>query len=115
MQDLHDWITQLQNTDKLIIVEGKKDKLALEQFGIQNILTLNKPIFSIIELVAESHKECIILSDLDREGKKIYSALKHGLQRNGVKIDTVFREFLFKKTKITNIEGITSCLRMQNL
>ncbi len=106
MQDLHDWITQLQNSNKLIIVEGKKDKLALETLGIKNILTLNKPLFSVIELVAESYKECIILSDLDKEGKKIYSVLKKDLQRHGVKIDTVFREFLFKKTKITNIEGI---------
>ena len=106
MQTLEEWIIQLRKTNKLIIVEGKKDKRALEQLGIHDILTLNKPLFAVVESVAALTKECIILSDLDKEGRKIYSILKEGLQRNGVKVDNKFREFLFRKTKIKQIEAI---------
>lgn len=107
MKDLEEWIIQLRETEKIIIVEGEKDKKALESFGIYKTLTLKRPLFSIVEEIAEIHKECIILSDLDKEGKKIYSNLKHNLQNRGVKIDNKFREFLFKNTKLTNIEGLT--------
>lgn len=108
MQDLNDWISELKTADKLIIVEGKKDKKALEIFGIKNIKILNKSIF---ELTEEIEKECILLFDLDSEGKSIYSKFRHHLQKRGIKIDKRFREFLFKETKLSHIEGINTYLK----
>jgi len=110
MKDLSDWIQQLKKTEKLIIVEGKKDKAALENLGIKNIITINKPLFAIVEEISAIAKECIILTDLDEEGRKLYAYLKRNLPRNGVKVDVVFREFLFKKTKLTHIEGLQKYL-----
>ncbi|QQG38676.1 MAG: toprim domain-containing protein [Candidatus Woesearchaeota archaeon] len=103
---IQDWLEQLKESEKLILVEGKKDKQTLENLGITKIITLNKPFYKIIEEISLNHKEIIILTDLDKEGKHLYSRLKHGLQRNGVKIDTKFREFLFKETKASTIEGL---------
>jgi|SRR3989344_4853142 len=111
MKDLSDWITKLKASKRLIIVEGKKDKAALESFGVKNIITLNKPLFVIVEEVSLNTKECIILTDLDEEGRKLYHSLKHQLQRNGVKIDTKFREFLFR-TKVTCIENLPKQLNL---
>ena len=88
METIEDWISELKNTDKIIIVEGRKDKEALNNLGINNIITLKqKPIYKIIEEISESSKEVIILTDLDLEGKKLYSRLRSGLQRYGIKID----------------------------
>ena len=43
------WIEALRNSNKLKIVEGKKDILALESFGIKNIRQIDKPLYSFIE------------------------------------------------------------------
>ncbi|HLC58172.1 MAG TPA: toprim domain-containing protein [Candidatus Nanoarchaeia archaeon] len=107
LQELNSSIAKLKASNTLIIVEGKKDKQALSQFGIKNIKELSKhSIPEIIEEIAEKEKACIILTDLDKEGKKLYGKLSSGLQRSGVKINNSFRNFLFKETKLRNIEGL---------
>ena len=92
-----------------IIVEGKKDQAALERLGIDSsrIVTLSKkPLFEIAEEVAAGYKTAAILTDLDSEGKKLYGKLNTLLQRLGVKVDNRLRNFLFKNTKLRQIEGI---------
>lgn len=114
-EDFDDFLEKFMASDKLIIVEGSKDKSALESLGITHIFTLNgKPIFQVIEEVADLAKECIILTDFDNEGKKLYGKLNSGLQRLGVKVDHNFREFLIKKTKLSHIEGILAYRNHQN-
>ncbi|MBN2367438.1 toprim domain-containing protein [Candidatus Woesearchaeota archaeon] len=110
IQELLDEIDRLRTSCNLIIVEGKKDRAALSRLEITNIRELNKPIFQEIEDIAQSEKEVVILTDLDKEGKKLYAKLKSGLSERGVKIDDRFRDFLFKNTSLTQIEGLTSYL-----
>lgn len=98
----------IKESGKLIIVEGKNDKKALNELGLKNIITLSKePLFSIVEQIDD--KEVIILTDFDKEGKKLYQSLKHDLQEKGVKIDDKLRRIL-SKSKITHIEGLTKYL-----
>ncbi len=107
MHDIRDWIKNLRETKKLIVVEGKKDKQALARFGINNTITIaNKATYKSIEEISNKNKDCILLLDLDKEGKKLFSKMRHHLQKNGVKIDNKFRNFLFKKTKLSHIEGL---------
>ena len=106
MESVEDWLNSLKESDKLIVVEGIKDKKVLEDFGIVNIITLNKPMYKLVEDIYETKKEVVILTDLDKEGKYLYKKLKSDLQRFGIKIDNKFREFLFRETKISNIESI---------
>ena len=106
MESVEDWLNSLKESDKLIVVEGIKDKKVLENFGIVNIITLNKPMYKLVEDIYETKKEVVILTDLDKEGEYLYKKLKSDLQRFGVKIDNKFREFLFRETKISNIESI---------
>src|SRR3989338_1044147 len=106
-----DFIDKIRASNIMVIVEGKKDKIALEKLGINNIVELSKkPIFQIVEEIADSNDECIILTDLDKEGKQLYSKLNSNLQKHGVKVNNRFREFLFKNTKLRQIEGIVSYL-----
>ena len=113
IEELHSFIDKIKNSNILIIVEGKKDKIALQKLGIKNIVELNKkPLFQIVEDVANSNEECIILTDLDKEGKQLYSKLNSNLQKNGVKVNNKFREFLFKHTKLRQIEGMDSYLEV---
>ncbi len=104
-------IEKIKDSNTLIIVEGKKDKAALEKLGIKNIIELNKrPLYEIVEEVANLTDECIILTDLDRKGKEIYGTLNSDLQKHGVKVNNKFREFLFRHTKLRQIEGMDSYL-----
>lgn len=105
-EDLLLEIDKLKSSLKPIIVEGKKDKIALEKLGVKNIFTIKEPLFKLCEDLAKKNDSVIILTDLDKEGKKLYSKLKANLERNGVKVDDKFREYLFKETTLTQIEGI---------
>jgi 5S rRNA maturation endonuclease (ribonuclease M5) len=108
--DLNAWLDRLKESEKLIIVEGFRDRNALAKLGIDKIriFVLNMPIFALTELVASRTKKVIILTDLDAQGKKLYSKLKQDLTAHGIEVDNYFREFLFRNTKLTHIEGIAT-------
>ena len=95
-----------------IIVEGKKDKRALEILGFSNIFIINEAGKSIyekieeIEQVAGKTKICI-LTDFDKKGKKMYLCLKSELSKRKVRLDNKFRDILLKNN-ISHIEGLDS-------
>jgi len=92
-----------------VIVEGKKDVGSLRKLGISRIISLdNRPLYKVVDEIIDNHKTIAILTDLDAEGKKLYSLLQHQLKKNGVKVDNQLREFLFKNTKLRQIEGLAS-------
>ena len=106
-KEFSEHVNKIKQSNTLIIVEGKKDRKTLESFGMKNIIELNKkPLFEIIENISNNNKNCIILTDLDKQGKELYGKLNSGLQQFGVKIDNNFRNFLFKNTKLRQIEGL---------
>ncbi len=106
------FLDEIKQKDLLVVVEGLKDKRALEELGIVRIFFLKKPLFAAVEEIAEHEKEVVLLTDLDVEGKKLYHRLSVDLQKHGVKINNKLREFLFK-TKLSHIEGLTSYLQVQ--
>jgi len=108
-EELLEWIDKIKESDKIVIVEGREDKAALRRLGITKVVQLNKrPLYKVVEELIEKNKEVIILTDLDKKGKQLYGKLNHDLQRFGVKVDNRFRNFLFKNTKLRQIEGLDS-------
>jgi len=106
MSSLKEQLEKLKSFKCIIIVEGAKDKAALKELGIRNVLQMKGPLYKIVDQVKE--KECIILTDLDKEGKKLYATFKKALERNHVKVNDAFRNFLFKNTSLRQIEGLTT-------
>lgn len=99
---------------EVIVVEGQHDKSSLLKLGLKNIFVLNKPgasFYSRIEALEKlaRKKKCAILTDLDKKGSFLYSAIKRNLVREGVKIDDNLRGLL-RKAKISHIEGLASYL-----
>ncbi len=98
----------------LIIVEGKKDKNALQQLGFENIFVINetgKSLYEKIEQVsslAGKDKICI-LTDFDKKGKQLFLLLKSKLSELGVRMDNTLRGFLLKE-KVSHIEGLAHFL-----
>lgn len=106
MEDFNLYIEKLKDSNSAVIVEGKKDKLALERLGISNIFELSKkPLFAVIEDVSDNYKECAILTDLDKKGKELFGKLNSGLSRNGIRVNNKFRNYLFR-TKLRQVEGL---------
>ncbi|MFH1307992.1 MAG: toprim domain-containing protein, partial [archaeon] len=99
----------------LIIVEGKRDRQALEEIGFSNIFVINETGKSLyekieqIENIAGKTKVCI-LTDFDKKGKQLYIILKRELVKEGVKLDNKLRDILAGE-KISHIEGLSSYIK----
>jgi len=109
ISEIHELLEEIKNKNLLVVVEGIKDQRSLESFGIKNIMTLKKPLYAVVEEVASKAEETVLLTDLDDEGKKLYSVLSRDLQKHGVKIDNRLRELLFK-TQLRHVEGLQAFL-----
>lgn len=108
-QEFDDFLQELKekSEEKTIIVEGIKDQKALQEFEIKSVPMRRRALYKVVEYVIKKGKECIILTDLDKKGKQLYSRINSQLSNMGIRIDNKPREFLFK-TKLRQIEGIVS-------
>ena len=112
----HDFEKNIEKArEQLVIVEGKKDKDALQELGFENIFVINETGKSIyekieeIEEIAGKRKICI-LTDFDKKGKKLYLLLKSELSNRKVVLNNRFRSELLK-FNISHIEGLSSFLK----
>ena len=86
------------------IVEGKRDKQALEYFGAKNIKTLNG---KTLEQAAENTTTtAIVLTDYDRTGVALTKRLTELLQANGTSVDLHYRNEIKEYAKINEIEEL---------
>lgn len=112
--EMREWLAELRASGKAIIVEGPKDKAALEHFGIPIAAMLSEqPLFAVAERIAANYRDVVILTDLDAEGKKLYGKLATMLQQLGVRIDHQYREFLLRETDLAHIEGLVAYVNHQ--
>ena len=105
-QQIEAELEELHNSQIPIVVEGREDRKALQYFGLTNILVLyTKPFYKIIEEL-QKHKEIAVLTDLDKEGKRLYAKINDECSRRGVRVNNSFRHFLLKETELAHIEGL---------
>ncbi len=108
-EELLEIIEKLKQEEFIILVEGKKDKNALEQLEIKNSIVLNgKDLWNRLEEIAKEEKEILILTDFDKKGKELYGKITKHLDKLGVKRNKKYREFFQKRTKLSHIEGIAT-------
>ena len=112
--DVLEAVEKAKKSKLLVIVEGKKDFLSLKDLGfdIKNIFilkqkkTIQEVIEDIISLLKErNQKSCIILTDFDHEGKKLYRNITREVCKNGITINNQLRLALLKN-KVSHIEGL---------
>ena len=108
-QQIIQLIEEIKQENISIIVEGRNDKKALQELGLDNIFILNLPLFKIVERI--KGKEVVILTDLDKKGKELYRRIQHDCIHHGIKINNRLRHFLFKETQLSHIEGLATYLR----
>ncbi len=99
--------------DYVIIVEGKKDIIALQNLGFEEVyavhatgVPLRERVVQIAEKIGRKKKVCI-LTDFDKKGKQLYLLLKNLFQEQGLKLDSSLRGILIK-AQVSHIEGLDS-------
>jgi len=93
-EDIYTFLKELREASQrmAILVEGKRDKQALERFGIKNIFTLGGKRFTDLPDLLEGFSEVILLFDLDKQGEKINRKVKDILASQGYILIEDFRE-----------------------
>lgn len=104
-QELQKVLKDLKEDERKKIVEGKKDKEALEEFKVKKIQTINStPLRKITSSTKE--KEVILLTDYDRTGKKLSKNLIKLYRAEGIKTNLEYKRRLGKLKGISEIEEI---------
>ena len=114
---LREVLEALHEVNKLvpILVEGKKDSLALKSIGFTGeIITFHRgmDIYDISEEIAEKYDRVVLLMDWDAHGEHLMRSLEENLKGHYEEF-TPFREIikLICQKDIKDIEGIPSLLR----
>ncbi|MFZ8801090.1 MAG: toprim domain-containing protein [Candidatus Nanopusillus sp.] len=88
----------------IIIVEGKKDKEVLKEFGFNNVYT-------IYELKKDgrvflNYREAIILTDNDSKGRMLYKYVRNLLESDGIIVNDIERRKFFKYFRVREVEDL---------
>jgi len=114
---LREVFDELQELNKKIpvIVEGKKDALALRNLGLMGdiiILHNGQDIYGFCDDVSRRHNRVILLLDWDRKGDDLNRILAHNLKGHWEEFSS-YRELLkiLCQKEIKDIEGIPALLK----
>ncbi len=100
-----------------VIVEGKKDESALRAIGVKGKIfriSSGMPLFKFCEDISERYSSVIILTDLDKEGERLFKKLRNYLVQMGVKINETFRKDILSKLETYEVESIYTRLTRIN-
>jgi len=95
--------------ERLVIVEGKKDEKALQSLGITDIIPINgRPLFTLVQGIANKEKEVVILTDFDQQGRRLNARLMTLLQRQHVPTNLRIRRTVggFGKRRIEDFSSL---------
>lgn len=110
IQELEEILGEMKQDKRKKIVEGKRDKEALNELGIKNIETLKqRPLRKIAS--ETKGKEVVLLTDFDRRGKEIASKLIKLFRARGVKTALNYKKKLGRLKGISEIEEIPAKYR----
>src|SRR3972149_3212949 len=97
-----------RNRTAPVIVEGERDRKALEALGIRgDIRVVNRgtSLFRLCEDLAREDRGAIILTDWDERGGRLARQLRDGLAANGVRYDDEIRARLPRPCPKGNAAG----------
>jgi len=104
----------LNDSNSILIVEGKRDKIALSKMGALSLVDISgKSLETTIKTISLKNPESVtILTDYDKEGEKQLKILTKGLHSQGIKIDNTLRKQIKSTFNIQKIEEINSFTKL---
>jgi 5S rRNA maturation endonuclease (ribonuclease M5) len=104
----------------VILVEGRRDRAALEALGIHGdiVLTSQSHLFGLAENVSGRSRDIIILTDWDERGEEVARDAERYLRSNGARPDGEPRKKLGKLSRkeimeLENLHGYMERLKRQ--
>jgi 5S rRNA maturation endonuclease (ribonuclease M5) len=98
-----------QLKDGWIFVEGQKDKKALAQLGLDNVLTISGNLRQSCQKIVDKKVDKVyVLTDLDRRGYQLALMARDELEGLSVKADISLRGELGHMLGIKNFENAQS-------
>jgi 5S rRNA maturation endonuclease (ribonuclease M5) len=92
--------------DSTIIVEGKRDREALNGIGLSDVIVISgMPLEPFIEKLSKN-KKYTILTDYDREGERKNKEICKLLQKSKFKLNLRFRRLFRSSFGITKVEEL---------
>jgi 5S rRNA maturation endonuclease (ribonuclease M5) len=92
--------------ERPVIVEGKRDKIAMQTLGAGNVISLEGKRVDQLADILEGEKSVVVLTDFDQEGKKLAGRITSFLEKFGINSDVELRREFLKETKKTHIENL---------
>jgi hypothetical protein len=90
--------------DSIIVVEGRRDKEVLREFGFNNVYTIYE--LRKDDGIFLNYKEAIILTDNDNKGRILYKYVRNLLESDGIIINDIERRRFFKYFGIREVEDL---------
>lgn len=88
-----------------ILVEGQRDRKALEGLGLANILTVSGNLVRSCDFLAEAKAgKAFVMTDLDRRGQQLALKARDELEARSIKADLEVRSALARALRIKNFE-----------
>ncbi len=104
-------IKDLSNEGAVIVVEGKKDRDALNELGISDQISLvsYQPLLDFAEDISRKTNQAIILTDWDSQGKKLAKKISGYLQASNTKPNNLIRNKIKKlvRNEIKDVESLS--------
>ena len=87
-------VQEMDETVDAIVVEGLRDKVALEELGITKeiVLCSSRPDAAFVDDLSARYRTVAILTDYDRAGKHFNKRLTTRLEHTGVKVERRYRD-----------------------
>jgi len=93
-----------EKKDSIIVVEGKRDKEVLKEFGFNNVYTIYE--LRKDEGIFLNYREAIILTDNDNKGRILYKYIRNLLESDGIIINDIERRRFFKYFRVREVEDL---------
>ncbi len=92
--------------DAAIIVEGKRDKEALNGIGFSDVIDISSKSIGAFTENLDKNKEYIILTDYDSEGERKNKEICKILQKFKFRLNLRFRQLFKSSFRITKVEEL---------
>lgn len=90
-----------------LLVEGKKDKKALEEIGCARVFMLNRRVEEVCKsLSRKGIEEIIVLTDMDRTGDRLCREAEELLVAYRIRTDTMMRRRLGGLLNLRRFENV---------
>ena len=103
LEGLEKTLRELAADPRAVIVEGKRDRNALSELGIMNVVTLERLGLRIAETLT---KDAIVLTDFDLKGRQVAARLRELLNGEGLEAEMGYRREIKRYSGISSIEEL---------